>query len=164
MVMSDEDGDDNLISKEHPGRHAREDHDKEWKKLRIVDLDFLLSKFPTLAVCYGAQMIAQELGGRVDASNIREYGRANLIITANNSILFDGIDNNSQVWMSHSDTIKELPINSHLLASTIDVKNVAYSINDKTFCLQFHPEVYHTTYGKNILKNLQLTKFLYQSL
>ena len=122
-----------------------------------VNLNELLDKFPTLAICYGAQMIAQEQGGRVDASNIREYGRANLIITADNSILFDGIDNNSQVWMSHSDTIKELPINSHLLASTIDVKNVAYSINDKTFCLQFHPEVYHTTYGKNILKNF-LTK------
>ena len=118
-----------------------------------VNLNELLDKFPTLAICYGAQMIAQEQGGRVDASNIREYGRANLIITANNSILFDGIDNNSQVWMSHSDTIKELPINSHLLASTIDVKNVAYSINDKTFCLQFHPEVYHSTDGKQLLEN-----------
>ena len=98
-----------------------------------VNLNELLGKFPTLAICYGAQMIAQEQGGRVDASNIREYGRANLTITDNHSILFDGINNNSQVWMSHSDTIKELPINSRLLASTIDVKNVAYSINDKTF-------------------------------
>ena len=122
-----------------------------------VDLTKLLSLFPTLAVCYGAQLIAQELGGRVDASNIREYGRANLTLVNKNSLLFDGISDNTQVWMSHSDTIKELPENSMLLASTKDVDNVAYSINGKTFCLQFHPEVYHTTEGGNILKNF-LTK------
>ena len=67
-----------------------------------VNLDILLSKFPTLAVCYGAQLIAQEMGGVVSASNIREYGRANLVIKKNDSILFDGIENNNQVWMSHS--------------------------------------------------------------
>ena len=122
-----------------------------------VDLTKLLSLFPTLAVCYGAQLIAQELGGRVDASNIREYGRANLTLVNKNGLLFDGVSDNTQVWMSHSDTIKELPENSMLLASTKDVDNVAYSINGKTFCLQFHPEVYHTTEGSNILKNF-LTK------
>tara|TARA_B110000003_G_scaffold56781_1_gene56883 strand:+ start:2018 stop:3547 length:1530 start_codon:yes stop_codon:yes gene_type:complete len=122
-----------------------------------VDLTKLLSLFPTLAVCYGAQLIAQELGGRVDASNIREYGRANLTLVNKNSLLFDGVSDDTQVWMSHSDTIKELPENSMLLASTKDVDNVAYSINGKTFCLQFHPEVYHTTEGSNILKNF-LTK------
>ena len=122
-----------------------------------VDLTKLLSLFPTLAVCYGAQLIAQELGGRVDASNIREYGRANLTLVNKNSLLFDCVSDNTQVWMSHSDTIKELPENSMLLASTKDVDNVAYSINGKTFCLQFHPEVYHTTEGSNILKNF-LTK------
>ena len=122
-----------------------------------VDLTKLLTLFPTLAVCYGAQLIAQELGGRVDASNIREYGRANLTLVNKNGLLFDGVSDNTQVWMSHSDTIKELPENSMLLASTKDVDNVAYSINGKTFCLQFHPEVYHTTEGSNILKNF-LTK------
>ena len=93
-----------------------------------------MSKFPTLAVCYGAQLIAQEMGGVVSASNIREYGRANLVINKNDSILFDGIENNNQVWMSHSDTIKQLPKNSLLLASSHDVENVAYKYMDNTYC------------------------------
>ena len=122
-----------------------------------VNLDILLSKFPTLAVCYGAQLIAQEMGGVVSASNIREYGRANLVIKKNDSILFDGIENNNQVWMSHSDTIKHLPKNSLLLASSDDVDNVAYKYMDNTYCLQFHPEVYHTVQGKKLLENF-LTK------
>ena len=122
-----------------------------------VNLDILLSKFPTLAVCYGAQLIAQEMGGVVSASNIREYGRANLVIKKNDSILFDGIENNNQVWMSHSDTIKQLPKNSLLLASSDDVDNVAYKYMDNTYCLQFHPEVYHTVQGKELLENF-LTK------
>ena len=122
-----------------------------------VNLDILLSKFPTLAVCYGAQLIAQEMGGVVSASNIREYGRANLVIKKNDSILFNGIENNNQVWMSHSDTIKQLPKNSLLLASSDDVENVAYKYMDNTYCLQFHPEVYHTVHGKKLLENF-LTK------
>ena len=122
-----------------------------------VNLDILLSKFPTLAVCYGAQLIAQEMGGVVSASNIREYGRANLVIKKNDSILFDGIENNNQVWMSPSDTIKQLPKNSLLLASSHDVENVAYKYMDNTYCLQFHPEVYHTVQGKELLENF-LTK------
>ena len=113
----------------------------------------MLSLFPTLAICYGAQLIAQELGGRVDESNIREYGRASLTIVNKNNLLFGGIADNTQVWMSHSDTIKELPKDSILLASTNDVDNVAYSINNRTFCLQFHPEVYNTKKGLNILQN-----------
>jgi len=122
-----------------------------------VDLDLLLSKFPTLAVCYGAQLIAQEMGGAVSSSNIREYGRANLFIKNYDSILFEGIENKSQVWMSHSDTIKELPENSILLASSEDVENVAYKFSENVHCLQFHPEVYHTSQGKKILENF-LTK------
>ena len=122
-----------------------------------VNLDILLSKFPTLAVCYGAQLIAQEMGGVVSASNIREYGRANLVIKKNDSTLFDGIENNNQVWMSHSDTIKQLPKNSLLLASSDDVENVAFKYMDNTYCLQFHPEVYHTVHGKKLLENF-LTK------
>ena len=122
-----------------------------------VDLDLLLSKFPTLAVCYGAQLIAKEMGGAVSSSNIREYGRANLFIKNYDSILFEGIENKSQVWMSHSDTIKELPENSLLLASSEDVENVAYKFSENVYCLQFHPEVYHTSQGKKILENF-LTK------
>ena len=122
-----------------------------------VDLDLLLSKFPTLAVCYGAQLIAQEMGGAVSSSNIREYGRANLFIKNYDSILFEGIENKSQVWMSHSDTIRELPENSLLLASSEDVENVAYKFSENVHCLQFHPEVYHTSQGKKILENF-LTK------
>ena len=98
-----------------------------------INLDILLSKFPTLAVCYGAQLIAQEMGGVVLASNIREYGRANLHIKKNDSILFDGVENNNQVWMSHSDTIKQLPKNSLLLASSNDVENVAFKYMDNTY-------------------------------
>ena len=122
-----------------------------------VNLSVLLEKFPTLAVCYGAQLIAQEMGGLVSASNIREYGRANLFLKEKNSVLFDGISNNTQVWMSHSDTIKKLPDNSLLLASSDDVENVAYRFSENVYCLQFHPEVYHTIEGKKILENF-LTK------
>ena len=118
-----------------------------------VNLSVLLEKFPTLAVCYGAQLIAQEMGGLVSASNIREYGRANLFLKEKNSVLFDGISNNTQVWMSHSDTIKKLPDNSLLLASSDDVENVAYRFSENVYCLQFHPEVYHTVEGKKILEN-----------
>lgn len=122
-----------------------------------IDLKNLLNKFPTLAVCYGAQLIAHEMGGVVAASNIREYGRANLFFTHINSVLFEGIENNTQVWMSHSDTVKKLPKNSLLLASSDDVENVAYKFSDNVYCLQFHPEVYHTLEGKKILENF-LTK------
>ena len=118
-----------------------------------VNLNVLLDKFPTLAVCYGAQLIAQEMGGLVSTSNIREYGRANLFLKEKNSVLFDGISNNTQVWMSHSDTIKKLPDNSSLLASSDDVENVAYRFSEIVYCLQFHPEVYHTVEGKKILEN-----------
>ncbi|MDC1493002.1 glutamine-hydrolyzing GMP synthase [Flavobacteriaceae bacterium] len=118
------------------------------------DLSLILSKKPVLAVCYGAQLIAQNYGGIVSASNIREYGRANLSYINKNDLLFSDILEGSQVWMSHSDTIKDLPVNATLLASTIDVQNAAYRINNEdTYALQFHPEVYHTTDGKNLLKN-----------
>ena len=118
-----------------------------------VDLDYLLNKFPTMAVCYGAQLIANEMGGNVKSSNIREYGRANLKVIENKNILFEGVMQNSQVWMSHSDTISTLPKNSILLASSEDVENVAFQYLENNFCLQFHPEVYHSVEGKKILEN-----------
>jgi GMP synthase (glutamine-hydrolysing) len=118
------------------------------------DLNLIVKKLPVLAVCYGAQLIAQNYGGLVSASNIREYGRANLSYINNDDLLFSNISVGSQVWMSHSDTIKNLPDNSTLLASTSDVTNAAYRINgEDTYALQFHPEVYHTKDGKKILEN-----------
>ena len=105
-------------------------------------------------MCYGAQYLSHHYGGKVEPSNIREYGRANLSEISENELLFEGIGNGSQVWMSHSDTITKLPENGVRLASTKDVANAAYRIEgEDTYAIQFHPEVYHTTYGKNILEN-----------
>lgn len=109
---------------------------------------------PLLAVCYGAQYLAHFSGGKVSPSATREYGRANLSEIKPNESLFSGISIGSQVWMSHSDTIKELPTNGVRLASTTDVHNAAYRIEgEQTFAIQFHPEVYHSTDGKQLLEN-----------
>ena len=122
-----------------------------------IDLDTLINTKPVLAVCYGAQLLANEKGGLVLASNIREYGRANLDYINNDNCIFDNIPKGSQVWMSHGDTIKRLPNNSILLASTSDVENAAFRIKEKDiYGLQFHPEVYHTKDGKKILENFLL--------
>ena len=118
------------------------------------DLSKIKTKKPLLGVCYGAQYLSHHFGGKVEPSNIREYGRANLSEISENELLFEGIENGSQVWMSHSDTITKLPENGVRLASTKDVANAAYRIEgEDTYAIQFHPEVYHTTYGKNILEN-----------
>jgi GMP synthase (glutamine-hydrolysing) len=107
-----------------------------------------------LAVCYGAQYLAHFSGGNVAPSNTREYGRANLSFIDNHDLFFKGVSKGSQVWMSHSDTIKTLPTNGVLLASTHDVENAAYKIEgESTYAIQFHPEVYHSTDGKQILEN-----------
>ncbi|TDS65068.1 glutamine-hydrolyzing GMP synthase [Myroides indicus] len=117
------------------------------------DLSEIKGKIPMLAVCYGAQYLAHFFGGEVAPSDTREYGRANLDFIADD-ILFKDVPQNSQVWMSHSDTIKTLPKNAVLLASTKDVKNAAYKIEgEKTYAIQFHPEVYHSTDGTQLLKN-----------
>jgi len=119
------------------------------------DLTNIRKKKPLLAICYGAQYLAHFSGGKVASSNTREYGRANLSYVDNNEPFFRDILKGSQVWMSHSDTIKTLPINGVLLASTKDVKNAAYRINGElTYAIQFHPEVYHTIDGKKLLKNV----------
>ncbi|WP_299251495.1 glutamine-hydrolyzing GMP synthase [uncultured Lacinutrix sp.] len=108
---------------------------------------------PMLAVCYGAQYLAHFSGGEVAESNTREYGRANLSFVEEDAFL-KNISAGSQVWMSHSDTIKSLPTNGKLLASTHDVKNAAYKIEgETTYAIQFHPEVYHSTDGKQLLEN-----------
>lgn len=118
------------------------------------DLSNIKGKLPLLGVCYGAQYLAHFFGGKVEASNVREYGRANLSVIKDKEALFESITENSQVWMSHSDTIKELPDNAVRLASTADVLNAAYRIDgEETYCIQFHPEVYHSTDGKQLLEN-----------
>jgi len=118
------------------------------------DLSKIKGRKPLLAVCYGAQYLAHFNGGKVAPSDIREYGRANLTTILDHSGIFAGIKKDTQVWMSHSDTIAELPSNGVRLASTKDVANAAYRIEgEKTYAIQFHPEVYHTSDGKKLLEN-----------
>jgi GMP synthase (glutamine-hydrolysing) len=118
------------------------------------DLKGIRKEKPLLAVCYGAQYLAHFSGGEVAPSNTREYGRANLSYIKEKEDFFHNIYEGSQVWMSHSDTIKKLPENAVLLASTHDVENAAYKIEgEETYAIQFHPEVYHTTDGKQLLEN-----------
>ncbi len=109
---------------------------------------------PLLGICYGAQYMAHFYGGNVAPSATREYGRAHLSSSTVQDDFLDGIPEGSQVWMSHSDTIKQLPENGVLLASTEDVDYAAYKIDgEPTYGIQFHPEVYHTTAGKKVLEN-----------
>ncbi len=118
------------------------------------DLSKIKGHIPLLAVCYGAQYLAHFNGGSVEPSNIREYGRAKLSIIKSDEALFNTIEEGTQVWMSHSDTIANLPKNGVRLASTKDVLNAAYKIEgEDTYAIQFHPEVYHTTDGKQLLEN-----------
>lgn len=107
-----------------------------------------------LGVCYGAQYLSHFFGGEVAPSDTREYGRANLKFINTENSLLKGLKENTQVWMSHADTIKKLPQNAHIIASTTDVEIAGYAINnEETYCIQFHPEVYHTTEGATLLKN-----------
>ncbi len=124
------------------------------EKAPIPDLTDIKGQLPMLGVCYGAQHLAHCFGGEVMASNKREYGRANLTFVDKSSILLKNISDNSQVWMSHGDTIEKMPDNYKVIASTADVENAAYVIEGETsFGIQFHPEVYHSTEGKELLKN-----------
>lgn len=111
-------------------------------------------KMPVLGVCYGAQYMVQAFGGNVVASKIREYGRAHLNYIDKESALFKGVGENSQVWMSHGDTIESMPENYKVICSTESVKNAGYKIEgEETYAIQFHPEVYHSIDGLTILKN-----------
>jgi len=121
------------------------------------NLENIKGKLPLLGVCYGAQYLAKISGGEVLPSKIREYGRANLSFVNRVHTLLKDIPDNSQVWMSHGDTISTLPDNFEIIASTKDVKVAAYKIeNEDTFAIQFHPEVYHSTDGKQLLQNFLL--------
>jgi len=111
-------------------------------------------KMPILGVCYGAQYLAQHNGGEVLPSSTREYGRANLQYINEANPLFKDIPSNSQVWMSHGDTIASIADNFEVIASTDTVKVAAYQIKDTpTYAIQFHPEVTHSLDGKQLLQN-----------
>ena len=118
-----------------------------------VDLSTVRGTLPILGVCYGAQLMAKQNGGEVQASSTREYGRAKLNV-ADSTNLLKGIKQNSQVWMSHGDTIFSVPDTFRVIASTESVKVAAYQIiGENTFGIQYHPEVTHSTEGKLLLKN-----------
>ena len=118
------------------------------------DLSVIKGQLPLLGVCFGAQYLAHHFGGEVKASNKREYGRANLAYIDKQSQLFCGMSDYSQVWMSHGDTIEKLPEDCQVIASTADVKNAAFKVEQEvTYGIQFHPEVYHSTEGKRLLQN-----------
>lgn len=133
-------------------------HDAEAFK---VDLSRFAGRLPVLGICYGAQYISHTLGGKVEKTNTREYGRANLIEFDAACPLFKGFDANSQVWMSHGDTITELPRGFRCVASTEDVNFAAYSNysdassrnTSPVFAVQFHPEVFHSVQGSLLLRN-----------
>lgn len=126
-------------------------HDEEAFK---VDLSQFVGKYPVLGICYGAQFIANSNGGKVEKTGTREYGRANLRTFDADNALFKGFEENSQVWMSHGDTITAIPADCHVIASTADVKYAAYaSDTNPLWAVQFHPEVFHTSQGKLLLKN-----------
>lgn len=118
------------------------------------DLSAIKGKLPLLAVCYGAQYLAKTGGGNVLPSRIREYGRANLQYIDTQNPLLKGISPNSQVWMSHGDTIERVPENYRLICSTDSVKYAGYQIeNEQTYAIQFHPEVSHSLEGLKMLRN-----------
>jgi len=122
------------------------------------DLSGIKGKFPLLGVCYGAQLLVQNYGGEVMPSRTREYGRANLIHIDETDPLFKGVKPGTQVWMSHGDTIGQIPDNYEIIGSTASVKAGAYRIrNEMTWGIQFHPEVYHTTDGLQMITNFITT-------
>ena len=118
------------------------------------NLTEIKGKIPLLGVCYGAQYLAHFYGGNVSPSNKREYGRAHLKKVDTSDLFFSNVAQDSQVWMSPADTILELPTGAKRLASTHDVENAAFKLeNETTYAIQFHPEVYHSTDGIRILEN-----------
>ena len=130
-------------------------HDPEAFK---VDLNQFVGRVPVLGICYGAQFISHTLGGKVEKADSREYGRANLETVDITNPLFKGFEQHSQVWMSHGDTITAIPDGFQVIGSTKDVKNAAFAISPNpsqkgVWAVQFHPEVYHTLQGKQLLKN-----------
>jgi len=130
--------------------------DKNAPDIDLNEIKF--GKIPILGICYGAQLLTQKLGGYVDKSKHREYGKAELIITQHDIPILKGIKQKSQVWMSHADTIIKPPAKSIVIAKTNNIDIAAFKLNDSdTYGLQFHPEVFHSLEGKKILKNFAQT-------
>ena len=120
----------------------------------MPNLDGVINEIPLLGICYGAQWLIHHYGGNVEKSDTREYGRAKLQISMQSDPLLNGMSAESQVWMSHGDTITETPKSVINLGSTQDVKNAAYRfVNQQIWGIQFHPEVYHSTEGKKLIEN-----------
>jgi len=118
------------------------------------DLQAVKGKLPLLGVCYGAQHLTYHYGGEVLPSDHREYGRAKLVEADREDPLFEGVTPGTQVWMSHGDTIARIPEGYRITGSTEDVKVAAFRVEgEKTWGIQFHPEVYHTTEGAKMLGN-----------
>ena len=127
-----------------------------------VDLSQFVGKIPVLGICYGAQFISHTNGGRVEKTDTREYGRAHLQTVDTQNALFKGFEQNSQVWMSHGDSITAIPEGFKCIASTADVKYAAYwapsplgtdGSEASVWAVQFHPEVFHSVQGSLLLKN-----------
>ena len=117
-------------------------------------LDAFKGKLPLLGVCYGAQLLAQMAGGTVKGAPSREYGRAMLTVVDAEDPLMVGLPSPTQVWMSHGDTITDIPAGFHIIGSTENVRVAAYHIEgERTWGIQFHPEVYHSTDGTQLLRN-----------
>ena len=138
-------------------------HDPEAFK---VDLSQFVGRLPVLGICYGAQFISHTLGGKVEKTDSREYGRAHLETIDTANPLFKGFEQGSQVWMSHGDTITAIPDGFEVIGSTKDVKNAAFwcpagsdlspltsDLSKGIWAVQFHPEVFHTLQGKQLLQN-----------
>ncbi|MDE7420861.1 MAG: glutamine-hydrolyzing GMP synthase [Muribaculaceae bacterium] len=120
-------------------------------------LDAFKGKLPLLGVCYGAQLLAQMAGGTVKGAPSREYGRAMLTVVDAEDPLMLGLPSPTQVWMSHGDTITDIPDTFHIIGSTENVRVAAYHIEgEQTWGIQFHPEVYHSTDGTQLLRNYVL--------
>jgi GMP synthase (glutamine-hydrolysing) len=108
---------------------------------------------PVLGICYGLQMLAHEMGGRVQPSSRREYGYARLEVTDEGSALFKGLPVEMDVWMSHGDHLTEIPGDFRVTARTDGALNALEDLSGRIYGVQFHPEVAHTTHGKLILQN-----------
>ena len=122
-------------------------------KAFTIDLEAIKGRLPVLGICYGAQLMARTYGGNVEPAPSREYGRARLCDIDTSCPLFEGIANGEQVWMSHGDTITLLPESFSRIASTDSVALAAFSAGDKMWGVQFHPEVYHSECGMQLLRN-----------
>ncbi len=124
------------------------------KEAPVPDLTYIKGKLPILGICYGAQYLAHCYGGEVLPSDTREYGKAMFSVSDVNDLLFRGIDSPTRVWMSHGDTIVKIPENYIITGSTHNIRIASFRIADeKTWGIQFHPEVFHTTQGKTIIAN-----------